>query len=53
MGMGMVIAVSAESAQPVCEWLNERLPGSRLVGEVNSNARVVTHSDPEVVFSHY
>ncbi|RAH05630.1 MAG: phosphoribosylformylglycinamidine cyclo-ligase [Methanobacteriota archaeon] len=53
MGMGMVIAVSAESAEPVCEWLNERLPGSRLVGEVNSNARVVTHSDPEVVFSHY
>ena len=53
MGMGMLIALSAESAESVCEWLNERLPGSRLVGEVNSNARVVTHSDPEVVFSHY
>ena len=53
MGMGMVVAVSEECADSAERWLGERLPGSRIVGRVVSNGRRVTHSDPEVVFSHY
>jgi len=53
MGMGMVIAVSESSAELVEEWLGDRLPGSRRVGQVVDNGRLVTHSDSDVVFSHY
>lgn len=53
MGMGMVIAVSEDFAESIEGWLGERLPGSRRVGQVVSNGRLVTHSDPDVVFSHY
>ena len=53
MGMGMVIAVSEGSAEVVEEWIGNRLPGSRRVGRVVDNGRLVTHSDPDVVFSHY
>ena len=53
MGMGMVVAVSEECADSAERWLSERLPGSRIVGRVVTNGRRVTHSDPEVVFSHY
>tara|TARA_B100000945_G_scaffold292226_1_gene267322 strand:- start:1141 stop:2181 length:1041 start_codon:yes stop_codon:yes gene_type:complete len=53
MGMGMVIATDADSSESVCEWLNGRLPGCKIVGEVTSNAGLVTHSDSDVVFSHY
>ena len=53
MGMGMVIAVSDGSSDAVEEWVRDRLPGSRRVGRVVENGRLVTHSDPDVVFSHY
>ena len=53
MGMGMVIAVSEGSSDAVEEWVRDRLPGSRRVGRVVENGRLVTHSDPDVVFSHY
>ena len=53
MGMGMVIAVSESCAELVEEWLGDRLPGSRRVGQVVDNGRLVTHSDSDVVFSHY
>ena len=53
MGMGMVIAVSEDSSDAVEEWVGDRLPGSRRVGRVVENGRLVTHSDPDVVFSHY
>ena len=53
MGMGMVIAVSEDSSDAVEEWVGDRLPGSRRVGGVVENGRLVTHSDPDVVFSHY
>ena len=53
MGMGMVIAVSEGSSDAVEEWVRNRLPGSRRVGRVVENGRLVTHSDPDVVFSHY
>tara|TARA_B100000959_G_scaffold38253_1_gene37084 strand:- start:33080 stop:33937 length:858 start_codon:yes stop_codon:yes gene_type:complete len=53
MGMGMVVAVSATAADPVAEWLEQRLSGSRIVGEVIEQGRVVTHADPEVSFERY
>ena len=53
MGMGMVVAVSEESAELVEEWIGNRLPGSRRVGRVVDNGRLVTHHDSDVVFSHY
>ena len=53
MGMGMVVAVSEVFADSTERWLSERLPGSRIVGRVVDNGGKVTHSDPEVVFSHY
>ena len=53
MGMGMVLAVSEDSAESVVQWLSERLPGTRRVGSVNDNGRRVTHPDPSVVFEHY
>ncbi|SUZ95517.1 uncharacterized protein METZ01_LOCUS48371 [marine metagenome] len=53
MGMGMVVAVSAAAADPVAHWLEERLSGSRVVGEVVDQGRVVTHSDPGVRFVRY
>jgi len=53
MGMGMVIAVSDDSAEVTEKWINNRLPGSRIVGRVVDNGRLVTHSESDVVFSHY
>ncbi len=53
MGMGMVIAVSEDSAEVSEEWISRRLPGSRRVGTVVDNGRLVTHSESSVVFSHY
>ena len=53
MGMGMVIAVSDDSAEVAEEWISNRLPGSRIVGRVVDNGRLVTHSESDVVFSHY
>ena len=53
MGMGMVIAVSEDSAEASEEWISRRLPGSRRVGTVVDNGRLVTHSETSVVFSHY
>ncbi len=53
MGMGMVIAVSEGSSDAVEEWVRNRLPGSRRVGRVVENGRLVTHSNPDVAFSHY
>ena len=49
----MVVAVSAAAADPVAHWLEERLSGSRVVGEVVDQGRVVTHSDPGVRFVRY
>ena len=53
MGMGMVIAVSEEFAGVIAKWLAERLDGTRVVGEVTGQGRVVTHKDPEVCFTNY
>lgn len=53
MGMGMCLAVSAEVADSVAEWIATRLPGTRIVGVVNDGGHRVTHADSRVVFEHY
>lgn len=52
MGMGMCIIVAAEHALPIAEWLDERYPGTRIVGEVTNNAKV-THALKGVEFLSY
>jgi len=53
MGMGMLVAVSSDSAESIREWLVKRLPGTEIVGEVTNEKGLVTHADPNVVFSEY
>jgi len=53
MGMGMVIAVSPNCAKEVANWLQERLPGSQIIGAVEDNARKVIHADSNIIFEHY
>ena len=53
MGMGMVIAVSAQKADAIADWLAEKLPGSSIVGYVHDNGHQVTHVNPNIKFTHY
>ena len=53
MGCGMIIAVDSSVAKSVCDWLDERLPGCSVIGEVVNNGRKVSHVNPEVLFEHY
>ena len=53
MGMGMVIAVSAQKADAIADWLAEKLPGSSVVGYVHDNGHQVTHVNPNIKFTHY
>ena len=53
MGMGMVVAVAAEESESIARWLSDRLEGCRIVGEVVSDGKMVTHRNPEVKFSEY
>lgn len=49
MGMGMALVVDATVALATMEWLNERLPGCKVVGVVTESG-VVTHAADEVTF---
>ena len=53
MGMGMVLAVDAAHAEAVLTWLQERMTGVMIVGEVNEDGHRVTHAIEGVEFSHY
>ena len=53
MGMGMVIAVRAEQANTVLNWLGERMTGVQIVGHVRNHGHRVTHALEGVEFSHY
>ena len=53
MGMGMVLAVSPDYAEKVVNWIDERLPGTKIVGSVNNDGQKVTHIDSSVIFEHY
>ncbi len=53
MGCGMIIAVEAQVSSEVCSWLQERLEGTAIIGEVVDNGHKVTHIESDVVFEHY
>ena len=53
MGCGMIIAVDPNVAQEVSTWLNDKLEGSAIIGEVVSNGHKVTHLESAVSFDHY
>jgi phosphoribosylformylglycinamidine cyclo-ligase len=53
MGVGMMVATPASTSQAVLNWLNGRLKGCQIVGEVVDNGHKVTHINPEIVFEHY
>jgi phosphoribosylformylglycinamidine cyclo-ligase len=53
LGMGMVLVVAPECADSVVSWLNERMGGCAVVGEVREHGRRVTHIDERISFDHY
>ncbi len=53
MGCGMIIAVDATVASKVSTWLQNKLEGTAVIGEVVSNGHKVTHHESEVIFEHY
>jgi len=53
MGCGMIIAVDATVASEVSTWLQNKLEGTAVIGEVVSNGHKVTHHESEVIFEHY
>ena len=53
MGMGMVVAVDADHATAVLDWLQERMEGVAIVGHVRDHGHRVTHAIEGVEFSHY
>lgn len=52
MGMGMAVITSASSSKAVAKWLNQRLPGTKIVGEVDSSG-IVTHCTTGVKYEKY
>ena len=53
MGMGMVIAVDADRASAVLDWLQDRMDGVAIVGHVRDHGHRVIHAIEGVEFSHY
>lgn len=53
LGMGMVVIVEAAAAPNVTTWMNEKLSGTKIVGEVVDNGHKVTHLNPNITFDHY
>lgn len=53
MGIGIIIAVSANKANHICDWLQKKMTGVEIIGTVVDNGHKVTHSIEGVEFSHY
>jgi len=53
LGMGMTVIVAGEAAGAVTNWLDERLSGCQVVGEVVDHGRKVSHINPNISFDHY
>ena len=51
MGMGMVVAVDANHASAVVDWLQQRMEGVAIVGHVKDHGHRVTHAIEGVEFS--
>ena len=53
LGMGMVVIVSNDATNAVTQWLDERLSGCQIVGDVVDHGHKVTHVNPNISFEHY
>ena len=53
MGIGIIIAVSADKAENICNWLQEKMVGVEIIGTVVENGHKVTHAIEGVEFTHY
>lgn len=53
MGCGMIIIVDEKQAEGICNWLNQRMSGVAIIGEVRAHGHKVSHIHPDVVFQHY
>jgi len=53
LGMGMALAVDSAASDAVSDWLDSRLPGSRVVGHASGGSHTVTHADERIVFDAY
>ena len=49
----MVIIVENSVETMVEQWLDERLPGSQIVGEVTNEGKRVSHVNSSIYFDHY
>jgi phosphoribosylformylglycinamidine cyclo-ligase len=53
MGTGMILAVSPQHAEAICDWLSSRMQGTAIIGSVVDNGHKVTHAIDGVEFTHY
>ena len=53
MGCGMIIAVSSQHADNICNWLSKKMAGVQIIGSVVDNGRKVVHSQLGIEYSHY
>jgi hydrogenase maturation factor len=49
----MILAVNAQHAVAITEWLTEKLTGVQIIGQVTNNGHKVVHLGAEVEFTHY
>jgi phosphoribosylformylglycinamidine cyclo-ligase len=53
LGMGMVVIVDDAASEAVTTWLESRMSGCQIVGDVVDHGRKVTHINPNISFDHY
>ena len=53
LGMGMVVIVDVTASEAVTTWLESRMSGCQIVGDVVDHGRKVTHINPNISFDHY
>jgi hypothetical protein len=49
----MVVIVANDATNAVTQWLDERLSGCQIVGDVVDHGHKVTHVNPNISFDHY
>ena len=53
MGCGMIIAVNSEYASKIFAWLDKKMSGVKIIGNVVDNGRKVVHSQLGIEYTHY
>ena len=53
LGMGMVVIVDDAASEAVTAWLESRMSGCQIVGDVVNHGHKVTHINPNISFDHY